>query len=141
MFNNEAHFWLNAYVNKQICRFRSKYQPEELQKSPIHPEKVNVWCGLWVGGFIGPYFFKDAANRNVTVNGERYRKVISNICLTKMQKLDWHDMWFQQDAATYHTARLRMDLWSSEFGEPFISHSGPVNWPPRSCDIMPLDYF
>ncbi|GFV11949.1 hypothetical protein TNCV_3181801 [Trichonephila clavipes] len=23
----------------------------------------------------------------------------------------------------------------------FFSHFGPVNWPPRSCDLTPLDYF
>ena len=28
-----------------------------------------------------------------------------------------------------------------EFGEQFISRLGPVNQPPRSCDLTPLDYF
>ena len=37
----------------------------------MHPEKVTVCCGLWAGGIIGTNFFKDAANRNVTMNGER----------------------------------------------------------------------
>ena len=78
MFSDEAHFWLNGYVNKQNCRFWNVYQPEELQKLPMHPEKVTVWCGSWADGIIGPYFFKDAANRNVTKNGERYREMISN---------------------------------------------------------------
>ena len=68
----------------------------------MHPEKVTVWCGLWAGGIIGPYFFKDDAIRNVTVNGERYREMISNFLLPKMQELDLHDMWFQQDGATQH---------------------------------------
>jgi hypothetical protein len=27
------------------------------------------------------------------------------------------------------------------FGERIISRRGPVAWPPRSCDITPLDYF
>ena len=71
------HFWLNWYVNKQNCRFWSKDQPEELQKLPMPAEKVTVWCGLWAGGIIGPYFFKDAAKRKVTVNGDRYRMMIS----------------------------------------------------------------
>ena len=64
------------------------------------------------------YFFKDTANRNVTVNGERYREMVSNLFLPKMQELDLYDMWFQQDGATYHTG---------EFGEHFISRSGLVN--------------
>ena len=34
-----------------------------------------------------------------------------------------------------------MDLLSAEFGEHFISHSGPVKWPSTSCDSTPLDYF
>ena len=76
VFSDEAHFWLNGYVNKQNCRFWSEDQSESLQKLPMHPEKVTVWCGLWAAGIIGPYFFKGAANRNVTVNGERYREMI-----------------------------------------------------------------
>ena len=87
----------------------------------MYPEKVTVWCGLWAGGIIGPYFFKDAANRNVTVNGECYRMMISNFVLPKMQELDFHDMWFQQDGAKCHTARVTMDLLKGEFGEHFIS--------------------
>ena len=34
-----------------------------------------------------------------------------------------------------------MDLLRGEFGEHFISRSGPVNGPPRSCDLTPLDNF
>ena len=67
VFSDEAHFWLKGYINKQDCGFWSEDQPEAVQKLPMHPKKVTVWCG----GIIEPYFFKDAANRNVTVNGER----------------------------------------------------------------------
>ena len=106
----------------------------------MHPEKVTVWCGFWAGGIIGPYFLKDARNRNVTMSGERYREMISNFFLSKMQVFDWHDIWFQEDCVTFHTARVTMDLVRCEFGEHFISRSGTVNWPPRSCDLT-LDYF
>ena len=78
MFSNEAHFWLNGDVNKQNCQFWTEDQPEALQKLLMHPAKVIVWCGLRAGSIIGPYFYKDAANRNVTVNGERYREMKSN---------------------------------------------------------------
>ena len=43
VFSNEAHFWLNVYVNKQNGRFWSQDQPEELQKLPMHLEKVTGW--------------------------------------------------------------------------------------------------
>ena len=59
LFSDEAHFWLNGYVNKQNCRIWDEEQPEEIQELPLHPEKTTVWCGLWPGGIIGPYFFKN----------------------------------------------------------------------------------
>ena len=44
-----------------------------------------------------------------------------------LRKLDWHDMWFQRDGASCHTARVTIDLLRGQLGE----HSGPVNRPPR----------
>ncbi|GFU84734.1 uncharacterized protein TNCV_2126751 [Trichonephila clavipes] len=48
---------------------------------------------------------------------------------------------FQQDGATCPTARATIDLLKDTFGDRLISRFGPVNWPPRSCDLTPLDYF
>ena len=39
------------------------------------------------------------------------------------------------------TTRVTMDLLRDDFGEDFISRSGLLNWPPRLCDLTPLDYF
>ncbi|GFW28840.1 uncharacterized protein TNCV_201631 [Trichonephila clavipes] len=54
---------------------------------------------------------------------------------------DVQELWFQQDGATCHTARATIDLLKDTFGDRLISHFGPVNWSPRSCDLTPLDYF
>ncbi|GFW25251.1 transposable element Tc3 transposase [Trichonephila clavipes] len=53
----------------------------------------------------------------------------------------FQELWFQQDGATCHTARATIDLLKDTFGDRLISRFGPVNWPPRSCDLIPLDYF
>ncbi|GFW35049.1 uncharacterized protein TNCV_5066151 [Trichonephila clavipes] len=55
--------------------------------------------------------------------------------------LNTQELWFQQDGATCHTARATIDLLKDTFGDRLISRFGPVNWPPRSCDLTPLDYF
>ncbi|GFT73403.1 uncharacterized protein TNCV_150081 [Trichonephila clavipes] len=73
LFSDEAHFWLNGYVNKQNCR---------------------IWR-----------------------------------------------LWFEQDGVTCHTACATIDLLKDTFGDRVISRFGPVNGPPRSCDLTPLDYF
>ena len=141
IFSDEAHFWLNGYVNKQNCRIWSDENPEEFVEKPLHPEKLTVWCGLWAGGIIGPYFFRDDDGRNVTVSGDRYREMLRNFLLPELQNINIEDMWFQQDGATCHTARETINLLKESFGERLISRYGPVNWPPRSCDISPLDFF
>ncbi|GFT74433.1 uncharacterized protein TNCV_539481 [Trichonephila clavipes] len=59
LFSDEAHFWLNGYVHKQNCRIWSEANPQVYVETPLHPEKLTVWCALWAGGIIGPYFFKN----------------------------------------------------------------------------------
>ncbi|GFX90807.1 transposable element Tc3 transposase [Trichonephila clavipes] len=114
-----AHFSLNGYVNKQNCRIWSEANPQVYVETPLHPEKLTVWVALWAGGIIGPYFFKNDEGRNVTFNGAvvptRWRNMLHSSC---------HNRFIE-----------RM------FGDRLISRFGPVNWPPRSCDLTPLDYF
>ncbi|GFU48396.1 transposable element Tc3 transposase [Trichonephila clavipes] len=141
LFIDEAHFWLNDYVNKQNCRIWSEANPHVYVETPLHPEKLTVWCALWAGGIIGRYFFKNDEGHNVTVNGDRYRAMITNFFIPELNNHDVQELWFQQDGATCHTARATIDLLKDTFGDRLISRFGPVNWPPRSCDLTPLDYF
>ncbi|GFV14908.1 hypothetical protein TNCV_3642701 [Trichonephila clavipes] len=49
---DEAHFWLNGYVNKQNCRIWREANPQVYVETPLHPEKLTVWCALWAGGIL-----------------------------------------------------------------------------------------
>ncbi|GFU64759.1 transposable element Tc3 transposase, partial [Trichonephila clavipes] len=141
LFSDEAHFWMNGYVNKQNCRIWNEANPQVYVETPLHPEKLTVWCALWAGGIIGQYFFKNDEGHNVTVNDDRYRAMITHFFIRELNNHDVQELWFQQDAATCHTARATIDLLKDTFGDRLISRFGPVNWPPRSCDLTPLDYF
>ncbi|GFV38263.1 uncharacterized protein TNCV_1723441, partial [Trichonephila clavipes] len=141
LFSDEAHFWLNGYVIKQNCRIWSEANPQVYVETPLHPEKLTVWCALWAGGIIGPYFFKNDEGHNVTVNGDRYRALITNFFIPELNNHDVQELWFQQDGATCHTARATIDLLKDTFGDRLFSRFGPVNRAPRSCDLTPLDYF
>ncbi|GFV64097.1 putative transposable element [Trichonephila clavipes] len=107
---------LNGYVNKQNCRIWSEANPKVYVETPLHPEKLTVWCALWAGGIR----LQNDEGHNVTVNGAG---------------------WFQQDGETCHTARATIDLLKDTFDDRLISRFGPVNWPPRSRDLTPLNYF
>ncbi|GFW13138.1 DUF4817 domain-containing protein [Trichonephila clavipes] len=98
LFSDEAHFWLNGYVNKQNCRIWSKANPQVYVETPLHPEKLT-------------------------------------------NNHDVQELWFKLDGAACHTARATIDLLKDTFGDRLISRFGPVNWPPRSCDLTPLDFF
>lgn len=141
IFSDEAHFWLSGYVNKQNCRFWCENNPQQIHEKPLHPLKVTVWCGLWHGGIVGPFFFQNEVGDSVTVNGERYRQMLTNFLWPNLDALDLENMWFQQDGATCHTAHETVAVLQEKFGERIISRNATVAWPPRSCDLTPLDYF
>ncbi|GFY34930.1 putative DD41D transposase [Trichonephila clavipes] len=67
--------------------------------------------------------------------------MINNFFIPELNNHDVQELWFQQDGATCHTARATIDLLKDTLGDRLISRFGPVNWPPRSCDLTPLDYF
>ncbi|GFX43847.1 putative LOC100569746 [Trichonephila clavipes] len=67
--------------------------------------------------------------------------MITNFFIPELNNHDVQELWFQQDGATCHTARATIDLLKDTFGDRLISRFVPVNWPPRSCDLTPLDYF
>ncbi|GFX28316.1 putative transposable element [Trichonephila clavipes] len=138
LFSDEAHFWLNGYVNKQNCRIWSEANPQVYVETPLHPEKLTFGA---LYGMVESVLFKNDEGHNVTVNCDRYRAMITNFFIPELNNHDVQELWFQQDGATCHTARATIDLLKDKFGDRLISRFGPVNWPPRSCDLTLLDYF
>ncbi|GFX56734.1 putative DD41D transposase [Trichonephila clavipes] len=67
--------------------------------------------------------------------------MITNFFIPELNNHNVQELWFEQDGATCHTARVTIDLLKDTFADRLISRFGPVNWPPRSCDLTPLDYF
>ncbi|GFW65911.1 uncharacterized protein TNCV_587371 [Trichonephila clavipes] len=90
--DDEAHFWLNGYVNKQNCHIWSEANPQVYVETPLHPEKLTVWCAVWAGGIIGPYFFKNDEGHNVTVNGDQYRAMITNFFIPELNNHDVQEL-------------------------------------------------
>ena len=140
IFSDEAHFLLSGSVNKQNCRIWGDSNPEQYHELPLHPEKLTVWSGFHSGGIIGPYIFRNERGQPVTVNGERYRLMITDFFLPHLHHMNQRNMWFQQDGATSHTAGATLELLQENFPGHIISRRGDVEWPPRSCDLT-LDFF
>ena len=139
-FSDEAHFHLSGCVNKQNMRYWSDTNPRQLYERPLHSDRVTVWCAISRVGIIGPYFFHEN-NRAVTVTSERYLAMIQDFFIPAINAMNLDNVWFQQDGATAHTARISMEFLRETFPGQLISLRGDINWPARSPDLAPCDYF
>ena len=101
--------------------------------------KCIVWCGITPEEIIGPYFFENGETVAVSVNGIQYRAMIENFLRPEVENNP--QLWFQQDGATFHTARPIMALLHEIFGDRIISRFSDFNWPPRSPDLTAPDFF
>jgi hypothetical protein len=49
-------------------------------------------------------------------------------------------MYFQDDGAPSHYTRLVMQPFNDTFSNWWIGHGSTINWPPRTPDLIPLDF-
>jgi len=94
-------------------------------------------------GIIGPYFFENEREEGVTINSERYLGMLQEFLIPHLEEneVGLGKIWFQQDGATAHTARVSIAFLQTIFNGRVISRHGDVPWPLRSPDITPCDFF
>ena len=94
--NFSVHFRLFGQkvnkVNKQNWHIWDKENPNVIIAKPMHPQRVNDWCGFWYGGIIGPFFFENEQGAAVTVNVERYRAMLNEFLFSKIEEDDMDDI-------------------------------------------------
>jgi hypothetical protein len=143
IMSGEAIFSLSGYVNKQNCRYWVPTNPRQLHEWPIHSPQVVVLCAISAQGIIGPYFFEGDDGVSVTVNAERYNHMLETFFLPEMRRRNCNmaRVWFQQDGATAHTARLSMNTLRASFPGQLLSQFGDIQWPSISPDVTAADFF
>ena len=141
IFSDETNFDLGGYVTKQNCRIQGTEAPHAYIEKPTYPKRDTVWCGFWSRSIIGIFFCEYEQGEPVTVNGDRYRPMLKEFMFTKIEEQNIGNIWFQQDAATCHTAEARLDVLCSVFEDTIISRRAEVIRPPWSCDLIPLRYY
>ena len=63
-------------------------------------------------------------------------EMLENVPLQVRQRL-----WFQHDEAPAHFALEVREYRNNVFPSRWIVRGGPVQWPPRSPDLTPMDFF
>lgn len=138
VFSDEATFCLNGTVNRQNCRYWSQTNPHWVQEGHTqHPLKLNVWAGIYNSRIIGPFFLEE------TLNGNRYLELLNTQIIPALEENGQlpNNIWFQQDGAPPHYARDVRAYLDRTFHNRWVGRRGTIEWPPRSPDLTPLDYF
>ena len=93
-----------------------------------------MWAGLWSGGIIGPYFF------DTTVTADNYLEMLKTFFLPRITE-HADRVIFMQDGAPPHFGKTVRDWLDETFPDRWMGRRGPIEWPPRSPDLTPCDFF
>ena len=74
-------------------------------------------------GIIGPFFFENDCEVEVTENSERYRGMLYEFLWPKLNGLNVSELWFLQDGTTSHTRRETIALIATKFDDRIIARN------------------
>lgn len=136
---HSVHSHLNGYINKLNCKFCDIENPKELHQHQLHPHNALFGTVLWLKELSAPISLK---MRKVG------QKESTRLCIGQRLNIvlrpaveDNQEVWFKQDGATAHTARVTMDLLRKIFGEQIISTNAEFVCPRHSPDLSVPDIF
>lgn len=141
VWSDEATFKLNGRLNRHNSIYWSADNPHQILEQDLNLPGVSVWAGISSRGLIGPFFF------NGTVNGDNYLELLRSKVMPEIKGLypdDEELPYFQQDGAPAHYASSVRSYLNSRIGLDFhswIGRRGVIEYPPRSPDLTPLDFF
>ncbi|XP_045771282.1 uncharacterized protein LOC123871479 [Maniola jurtina] len=139
LFTDECSFVRTGVFNSHNEHVWSVINPHATKPSHFqHRWRINVWAGIIGDKIIGPCFLTQ------TMNGGNYLRFLREELSEELDELNLNlvrRLWFQHDGAPPHFSRPVRDYLNAEYGERWIGRGGPVNWPARSPDLTPLDFF
>ena len=143
-FSNKIFFTFGGYVNTENCSIWVCETPHVIEEIPLYTEKITVWCALSSEDVMGLYFFENDDRTTITATSELYGHKTTNLffwLLVLIKEYDLKNMWFQQHGAKWHTSRANTAWLHETFSSRIISCCADINWPLKSCDLTPLDFF
>lgn len=95
---------------------------------------INVWRGILGTDIIGPLFFDGHLNGDLYLDflNTGLDQLLGDVPLAILRH-----MWLQQDRAPAHSTGL-VRHW---LNNRWIGRGGEVQWPARSPDLTPMDFF
>lgn len=132
-WSDEAMFKLNGQINRHNCVYWAIENPRMVCERFVSQRGVTVWAAISSQGIIGPFFFDD------TVNGENYLDMLKTQFWPTVRRP--RNVYFQQDGAPPHYSLAVRNWLDQKFPGRWFGRRGPIEWPARSPDMTPPDFF
>ena len=140
--SDESAFHMNEKINKQNCRhYAYKNSPPEnaVFNVSFRREKMSVWAGLCGNGtVIGPIFYERH------LDGEYYLQLLRERIIPEVEANygdHFNEIWWMQDGAPCHRSIAVKNYLQTVFHEKIIALGFDREWPPRSPDLTPCDFY
>lgn len=135
IWSDEAIFKLSRTENRSNTIYWSDTNPHITSVQQLNQPGLMTWAAVSSRGIIGPYFYEN----NVT--GQTYLRMLNEFVFPQVDQLpNNNELYFMHDGAPAHFDRRVRQLLISRFGERFIGRGAPIQYPPRSPDLTPLDF-
>jgi hypothetical protein len=126
---HSAHVWADANPHVIVQgRFQSRFS-------------INLWAGILDGKIVSPFELPQR------INGRRYLRflrtdfprllpdVMEGMVLERLDQV-----WFLHDGASPHFSRNVRDYLNRKYPNRWIGRNGPIRWPSRSLNLIPLSF-
>ena len=104
----------------------SDNNPHDLSASPLHDEKVTVWCGITSRFILGTYFLEEVTDgtlQTCTVTCARYLDMLTHYAILELQRLNaLSEVLWMRDGSLPHVGSSVKCLLSHKFIDTVISH-------------------
>ena len=131
-WSDECTFSLVPQINTQNRRYWSSEKLDIVECVRNSHVVVKMWVAISSEGNI-LYEFQEGIQ-----TADSYLEVLKR----QLPLMDLKTNFFQQDGASIHTANKEVKYLKSNYHHHWIGKkSGEKEWPPRSPDLSPLDFF
>lgn len=139
LWTDESNFGREGITNFHNLHYWAEENPHLTRETRFQRKfSVNVWMGVIGRYLIGPHFFPERLNGEVYENFLRddLPGLLDDVPLATRRR-----MIFQNDGCPAHHRLTVRRFLDERFPNRWIGRSGPINWPARSPDLTPLDFY
>ena len=132
-FADEAKFYLSGHVSRHNCFYYAHENPNVVWQKPVNSPSILVWAMVSRRGVVSFHLQRES------VNGDAYLRICNDKILPYFR--DNRKIFVQDGAPSHYDHRVRQLLDTNLNGRWIGRRGSMCEFPPRSPDLTPCDFF